>query len=551
MPQKETEKQQHPVVQSEINPKVNIGEVNTCKSSKWKEMGSSACLAGSASIEKEGAVAQKGETPDILNGVVIPPIGPNMLEHGPTTDLGSPNHTPPFPLHTSTFPIHTLHTPPFPPHTQHTSPIPIHTPISTPTSPHTPNFSPPSHVTPIMPSVSHKRPNDCHAPGPEQHNQSGPSNHILPNSSIQYPGSPPHLLAEKEKGWKVYVRSRGCNKKRACSVKKHITQDVENPCNLSGEMQAAKDLGHPHMVINNTNQGMEKISGLPTPGEEKHADHTHEASSQWELAKILGVGLSGSGKSTLLNLLLRLYEPSSGQIYIDGFPLNELDIRWLREHIGYVAQEPHLFHMDIKSNIKYGCPTNIKQADIERAAKKANAHDFISSLPNGYETLVDDNALSGGQKQRIAIARAILRDPVIMILDEATSALDSESEHYIKEVLYALKDESKTRTIIIIAHRGGKNRPPSGTGSGGKFLVPSVFRGGSEGGYEIRGRDKTRRYQTIRHGGGRLTRWKIKGCANCKQFVLEPEATSHNDKIHGSNVVSDVVNGVEAISVVA
>ena len=94
--------------------------------------------------------------------------------------------------------------------------------------------------------------------------------------------------------------------------------------------------------------------------------------------------------------------------------------------------EPHLFHMDIKSNIKYGCPTNIKQADIERAAKKANAHDFISSLPNGYETLVDDNALSGGQKQRIAIARAILRDPVIMILDEATSALDSESEHYIK-----------------------------------------------------------------------------------------------------------------------
>ncbi|KAK7395784.1 hypothetical protein VNO78_16354 [Psophocarpus tetragonolobus] len=165
------------------------------------------------------------------------------------------------------------------------------------------------------------------------------------------------------------------------------------------------------------------------------------------------VGLSGSGKSTLLNLLLRLYEPSSGQIYIDGFPLKDLDIRWLRQHIGYVAQESHLFHMDIKSNIQYGCPTNTKQEDIEWAAKKAYAHDFISSLPNGYETLVDDNALSGGQKQRIAIARAILRDPAIMILDEATSALDSESEHYIKEVLYALKDESKTRTIIIIAHK--------------------------------------------------------------------------------------------------
>ncbi|XP_061365649.1 ABC transporter B family member 26, chloroplastic-like isoform X2 [Gastrolobium bilobum] len=165
------------------------------------------------------------------------------------------------------------------------------------------------------------------------------------------------------------------------------------------------------------------------------------------------VGLSGSGKSTLLNLLLRLYEPSSGQIYIDGFPLTELDIRWLRQNIGYVAQEPHLFNMDIKSNIEYGCPRKIKQEDIELAAKQASAHDFISSLPNGYETLVDDNALSGGQKQRIAIARAILRDPVIMILDEATSALDAESEHDIKEVLYALKDESKSRTIIIIAHR--------------------------------------------------------------------------------------------------
>ncbi|XP_019458938.1 PREDICTED: ABC transporter B family member 26, chloroplastic-like [Lupinus angustifolius] len=165
------------------------------------------------------------------------------------------------------------------------------------------------------------------------------------------------------------------------------------------------------------------------------------------------VGLSGSGKSTLLNLLLRLYEPSSGQICIDGFPLEELDIRWLRQNIGYVAQEPHLFHMDIKSNITYGCPMDKKQEDIERAAKQAYAHDFISSLPDGYETLVDGNVLSGGQKQRIAIARALLRDPVILILDEPTSALDSESEHYIKEILCPLKDESKSRTTIILTHR--------------------------------------------------------------------------------------------------
>lgn len=165
------------------------------------------------------------------------------------------------------------------------------------------------------------------------------------------------------------------------------------------------------------------------------------------------VGLSGSGKSTLINLLLRLYEPSSGQISVDGIPLKELDIRWLRQNIGYVSQEPHIFNMDIKSNIKYGCPRNISQEDIKQAAKLAYAHDFISSLPNGYETLVDDNTLSGGQKQRIAIARAILRDPVIMILDEPTSALDSESEHYIKEVLFTLKDEAKSRTVVIIAHR--------------------------------------------------------------------------------------------------
>ncbi|CAN6572280.1 unnamed protein product [Malus baccata var. baccata] len=144
------------------------------------------------------------------------------------------------------------------------------------------------------------------------------------------------------------------------------------------------------------------------------------------------VGLSGSGKSTLVNLLLRLYEPTAGQIYIDDFPLRELDIRWLRGKIGFVPQEPHLFRMSIKSNIKYGCSREIEDEDIELAAKQAYAHEFISSLPDGYETIVDDGLLSGGQKQRIAIARAILRDPAILILDEATSALDSETEHYVK-----------------------------------------------------------------------------------------------------------------------
>ncbi|GMH31119.1 hypothetical protein Nepgr_032962 [Nepenthes gracilis] len=170
------------------------------------------------------------------------------------------------------------------------------------------------------------------------------------------------------------------------------------------------------------------------------------------------VGLSGSGKSTLVNLLLRLYEPTDElvllQILIDGFPLKELDIKWLRERVGFVGQEPRLFRTDISSNIKYGCPRDVQQEDVELAAKEAFAHDFITSLPNGYKTVVDDDLLSGGQKQRIAIARAILRDPVILILDEATSALDAESEHNVKGVLRSVRNDSRTkRTVIVIAHR--------------------------------------------------------------------------------------------------
>ncbi|KAK7252408.1 hypothetical protein RIF29_36329 [Crotalaria pallida] len=166
------------------------------------------------------------------------------------------------------------------------------------------------------------------------------------------------------------------------------------------------------------------------------------------------VGLSGSGKSTLVNLLLRLYEPTNGQILIDGIPLKNLDVEWWREKIGYVGQEPKLFRMDISSNIRYGCTREVKQEDVEWAAKQAYAHDFISALPNGYETLVDDDLLSGGQKQRIAIARAILRDPKILILDEATSALDAESEHNVKGVLRSVRSDSRSRrSVIVIAHR--------------------------------------------------------------------------------------------------
>ncbi|XP_030544747.1 ABC transporter B family member 26, chloroplastic-like [Rhodamnia argentea] len=161
------------------------------------------------------------------------------------------------------------------------------------------------------------------------------------------------------------------------------------------------------------------------------------------------VGASGCGKSSLVSLLLRLYDPVDGQIYIDGFPIKELDIRCLREKIGLVGQEPHLFHMDISSNISYGCSREINQEDVELAASQAGAHDFISTLPDGYQTVIHDGLLSGGQKQRIAIARAILRDPAILILDEATSALDAESERLIKGLIF----NKTARTVIVIAHR--------------------------------------------------------------------------------------------------
>ncbi|KAH9624870.1 hypothetical protein KSS87_002568, partial [Heliosperma pusillum] len=164
------------------------------------------------------------------------------------------------------------------------------------------------------------------------------------------------------------------------------------------------------------------------------------------------VGPSGSGKSTLAKLLLRLYEPADGEILVDGYHLKDVDVKWLRRKIGYVGQEPRLFHMDVKSNITYGCHGDIIWEDVEWAAKLAHAHDFILSLPKGYDTLIDDDVLSGGQKQRIAIARAILRNPAILVLDEPTSALDTESEQYITEVLNSLRLQFR-KTIIIITHR--------------------------------------------------------------------------------------------------
>ena len=163
------------------------------------------------------------------------------------------------------------------------------------------------------------------------------------------------------------------------------------------------------------------------------------------------VGPSGSGKSTLAALLARLWEPTAGEILLDGTSLRAIEIKSLRAQIGVVTQETYLFHASIAENLRYGRP-GASDAELIAAARAAQIHDFIASLPQGYETLVGERGLrlSGGERQRIAIARALLKDPRILILDEATSALDSASEALVQTALEPLM---KGRTTLIIAHR--------------------------------------------------------------------------------------------------
>ena len=163
------------------------------------------------------------------------------------------------------------------------------------------------------------------------------------------------------------------------------------------------------------------------------------------------VGPSGAGKTTLVNLIARFYDPTEGSITIDCCDIRDVQMRSLREQIGIVPQETALFGGNVRDNIRYG-KLDATQAEIEAAAQAANAHDFISAMAKGYDTLVGERGvkLSGGQRQRIAIARAILKNPRILILDEATSALDTESEQAVQEALDRL---IRDRTTFVIAHR--------------------------------------------------------------------------------------------------
>ncbi len=163
------------------------------------------------------------------------------------------------------------------------------------------------------------------------------------------------------------------------------------------------------------------------------------------------VGPSGAGKTTLMDLLARFYEVTEGSISVDGTDIRDFSLRGLRSSMGIVSQETILFHDTIRANIAYGSP-DATQEEVERAAKAAYAHDFIQRFPQGYDTVVGERGseLSGGQRQRLAIARAILRNPPILVFDEATSSLDTEAERLVQRAIEHLLEG---RTVFVIAHR--------------------------------------------------------------------------------------------------
>jgi subfamily B ATP-binding cassette protein MsbA len=163
------------------------------------------------------------------------------------------------------------------------------------------------------------------------------------------------------------------------------------------------------------------------------------------------VGESGAGKSTLVDLIPRFYDPTRGDILADGTRIKTFDLTSWRAAVGVVSQDTFVFNSTVFKNIAYGCP-DVDFEAVEDAAERANARAFIEDLPEGFNTMVGDRGvrLSGGQRQRLSIARAILKDPQILILDEATSALDTASERLVQE---AIEEISRERTVVVIAHR--------------------------------------------------------------------------------------------------
>ena len=217
--------------------------------------------------------------------------------------------------------------------------------------------------------------------------------------------------------------------------------DIKSDIQDSADARNIKDL--------NSNISFNNVSFAYGKEHEKVLDNISFNIDKGEIIAL--VGPSGAGKSTLVDLIPRFYDTLGGSITIDGTDIREIQIGSLRSMMGIVTQETFLFDDSIKANIAYGV-NNLSDKEIEEAAKAANAHDFIANLADGYDTIIGERgvSLSGGQKQRIAIARAIVKNPPILILDEATSSLDSESE---KHVQSAIENLMNHRTVFVIAHR--------------------------------------------------------------------------------------------------
>ena len=231
-----------------------------------------------------------------------------------------------------------------------------------------------------------------------------------------------------------------------------MTKGLESVSSI-GEILSSEDIEH--------NEGKEELEDLRGAYEINRIDYTYPGTEQKVLngltmkvkqgETIAFVGESGAGKSTLLNMLIGFMLPDSGNIRVDGRDLGDINLKSYRRFISVVPQMPLLFTGTLRDNITYGME-NVSEEELDRAVEAANLKNFVSNLPDGLDTMIDEHGgnLSGGQRQRISIARAIIRDPKVIILDEATSALDVVSEREIQEALNRLV---RGRTTFIVAHR--------------------------------------------------------------------------------------------------